>query len=172
MKLYRLCREHVRDEDALINHRAQWLVGSQSFLIAAYVLLFTNQDRVPEEQEERSQMLFVLIPALGITLSVISLFGICAALWALRDILVWYDERVPQDQVGEDVPRLISTRSRRLLGCGSSLALGPAIAGFWSIQLFVHDFNLWALAFILGIWILVFVMITLAWSTRMPSRYN
>jgi hypothetical protein len=160
-EFYQLYRSQVEAEDALINHRLSWLVGAQAFLLTAFVLLFNNPAlylMVAQTSEFTTAvvngskgdpsaidsammlkmvgLLRVVVPVVGLGISVLISLGVWAAIGALQDLI---DDFVTRQQKCTNLPaaearltpRLVSLKSRRFFGGIPAMFLGPGFIGAW-----------------------------------------
>lgn len=73
-EIYRYIRSEIQFELNLINARVNWLIASQAFLFVPLVVGTRGEDLA-------ASLFFPLIPHLGITLCVLVLIAILAAVW-------------------------------------------------------------------------------------------
>jgi len=93
-KHYRLFREYVVHEDALINKRLLWNINIQGFLLAGYgytvqKLAEVQKDPLacpPEDGLHLLRFLIVVIPILGIAISLLGWLGVEAARKAIEKL--------------------------------------------------------------------------------------
>lgn len=130
-------RARIEHEDHLVNHRMSWLVGSQSFLFAADVVLVNGpiysgiQGTSPYVDIASSLLYF--IPLIGIVIGVCSFVGVLAAFFAIR---AW---KYSVSNQGERSTLTSRTKIAHLGGVASVMP-APIIASIWSLLLYEeHD---------------------------------
>ena len=77
-------RSMIRHEDDLANHRASWLNGGQG-------LLFTGMTFAWRETQGHSYLV-TLFAVLGISVALLSLVALGSATFAVKNLLVWWEE--------------------------------------------------------------------------------
>jgi hypothetical protein len=125
-------RKRIEQEDNLINHRVSWLIGSQSFLLTAFVLLRNNPSYYPGSQaqvkltlaylEQISLLVYVIIFA-GFLIALCSSLGVFAAFVAISS----WRKKVKQ----EEREFLTSDASLAHLGGLAAVLPGPVLASIW-----------------------------------------
>jgi hypothetical protein len=132
-------RRRIEQEDSLINHRVSWLIGSQSFLLTAFVLLRNNPSYYPESQAQvtltaayldgTSLLVYVIVVA-GFMIALCSSLGVFAAFVAISS----WRQKVPQSE------RLFLTSDATLANLGGLAAIlpGPVLASVW-VMLFTSE---------------------------------
>jgi len=78
---YKYLAQQIEREDGLVNTRLNWMLTTQGLLFAALALLATE-----DTNARMREILAVLLPSIGILLSLISLFGVAGATIALYDL--------------------------------------------------------------------------------------
>jgi hypothetical protein len=129
-------RRRIEQEDHLINHRFSWLVGSQAFLLTAFVLL-RNDPRfyeVPEKMTDaykmyvhQTDLLVYLVAVAGLIFAVCSTIGVYAAHGAIQ---AWRKKVNPEEQV-----HLTADFFHILFGGVASFLPGPVLASIWLLLL-------------------------------------
>jgi hypothetical protein len=123
-------RERITHEDDLVNHRVSWLIGSQSFLLTAFVLLrnnpqyFTATD--PDYLKCTSALIF-FIAGVGFLIAVCSFAGVFAAFFAIRK----WRSFAPKDGRTE----LTSRSFIAWTGGVASVLPAPVVASVWVLLL-------------------------------------
>lgn len=124
-------RSRIEHEDNLINHRVSWLIGSQSFLFTAFVLLRNSSlyyeapggVPFPLAYLERTASLVYFISVIGIAISLCSFIGVVAAFFAIR---AW-SRHVDRSQRAH-----LTSRTRiALFGGLAAILPSPIIASIW-----------------------------------------
>lgn len=126
-------RSRIEHEGNLINHRVSWLIGSQSFLLTAFVLLRNNPEyyappaTLLEPYLQRTSSLVYFIALVGILIAVCSFVGVLAAFFAIR---AW------KSYVPEDLRSGLTSKARIAHSGGLAAVLpGPVIASIWGLLL-------------------------------------
>jgi hypothetical protein len=129
-------RRRIEQEDHLINHRFSWLVGSQAFLLTAFVLL-RNDPRfyeVPQPMTEafkmyqhQTDLLVYFVAVAGLIFSVCSTIGVYAAHAAIQ---AWRTKVKADEQV-----HLTADFLHILFGGVASFLPGPVLASIWVLLL-------------------------------------
>jgi hypothetical protein len=127
-------RSRIEHEDHLINHRFSWLIGSQSFLLTAFVLLrndpkfFRGGDpKVPEEFFRRMDLLVYLVIMAGLMYAISSMLRVCAAHLAIGG----WRGRVTKDHQYH----LTSDARFTSMGGLASFLPGPVFISIWALLL-------------------------------------
>jgi uncharacterized membrane protein len=128
-------RKRIEQEDNLVNHRFSWLIGSQAFLLTAFVLLRNSPTFYPRGENSpldkdylaRTDLLVYLIAIAGLLIAVCSFIGVFAAFMAI----VSWRSKVLADQ------RRYLTSDARWAFCGGLAAFlpGPVLACIWVLLL-------------------------------------
>lgn len=132
-------RQRIEQEDNLINHRVSWLIGSQSFLLTAFVLLRNNPSYYPEskagvtltlEYIQRTDLLIYVIIIAGALIALCSSLGVLAAFMAISS---WRSKVKAAD-------RQFLTSNATLAHFGGLAAMlpGPMFASIW-VMLFTAE---------------------------------
>jgi hypothetical protein len=87
-------RSMIQHENEIINNRLTWLLTFQGLLLAALGFAWGAKDSKP---------LVVIFGALGIIVSVVSVFGLLAATNAMYGLVDWWHEHRPAGYSGPDV---------------------------------------------------------------------
>lgn len=126
-------RARIEHEDNLVNHRVSWLIGSQSFLFTAFVLLRNNPAFYNKESatapgyEETTARLVYYISSIGLAIATCSFIGVLAAFFAIR---AW------KAAVREGERRGLTSKARIAhFGGLAAILPGPVIAAVWAILL-------------------------------------
>ena len=129
-------RRRIEQEDHLINHRFSWLVGSQSFLLTAFVLL-RNDPRSYDRPNDMSDafkafvhqtdLLVYLVAVAGLIFAVCSTIGVWAAHAAIQ---AWRTKVKPEEQL-----HLTADFFHILFGGVASFLPGPVLASIWILLL-------------------------------------
>ena len=132
-------RKRIEQEDSLINHRVSWLIGSQSFLLTAFVLLRNNpsyyedsraQVTLTAEYLERTSLLIYVIVVAGFLIALCTSLGVLAAFMAISS---W------RKKVKESERRfLTSDATLAHLGGLAAVLPGPVLASIW-VMLFAAE---------------------------------
>ena len=93
---YEYLVHQIEREDGLVNTRLNWMLTTQGLLFAALALLAGK-----DTNAEMREMLTLLLPLMGIVLSVISLLGVSGAEIAMKDLKkqwedLGYSNKVPR----------------------------------------------------------------------------
>lgn len=132
-------RERIEQEDNLINHRVSWLIGSQSFLLTAFVLLRNNPMYYPESQAQvpltlaylqRTDLLVYVIIVAGALIALCSSLGVFAAFMAIAS---WRNKVTEPDR-----KYLTSDATLAHLGGLAAVLPGPVLASIW-VMLFAAE---------------------------------
>jgi hypothetical protein len=124
-------RKRIEQEDNLINHRVSWLIGSQSFLLTAFVLLRNNPSYYDGNLQpayiERTSLLVYVIAGAGLLIAFCSSMGVCAAFMAVHS----WRKKVKESE------REFLTSDATLAHLGGLAAVlpGPVLASIWVILL-------------------------------------
>jgi hypothetical protein len=132
-------RKRIEQEDNLINHRVSWLIGSQSFLLTAFVLLRNNPSYYPESQAQvtltlaylqRTDLLVYVIVVVGALIALCSSLAVFAAFMAISS----WRGKVPEGE------RQFLTSDATLAHLGGLAAVlpGPVLASVW-VMLFAAE---------------------------------
>jgi hypothetical protein len=89
-----IIRAMIMHENEIINDRLTWLLTFQGLLLAALGFAWGAKDSKP---------LVRIFAALGIVVSVVSVFGLLAATNAMYGLVDWWAQHRPADYVGPDV---------------------------------------------------------------------
>jgi hypothetical protein len=166
--VYRLHRDQIHAEDAVINHRVSWLVASQAFLLGTYVFLVNDPARHIVQtgtvaysdtltfnataMTEALRLLRYLFSIAGCVMSVGVACGVWAAIGAMGDVLknfkdhtesidTYWADRVDTETMGrirDAVPSLICRTRWRFMGGLPAMFAGPLFASCW-LTLFFHQ---------------------------------
>jgi hypothetical protein len=134
LEYYNLVRERIEHEDNLIVQRLSWLVASQSFLFTAYAIVTNGLTTQPVQPAclhfmEQLQLLFQLIPVVGILSSVLIYVSILAAVMAMRQLRNSYRSRF-----GKDDDLSIQTHPQiRLFGNSAAVLLPLVFICVWAV---------------------------------------
>lgn len=132
-------RKRIEQEDNLINHRVSWLIGSQSFLLTAFVLLRNNPGYYPESQAQvaltlayvqRTDLLVYVIIVAGALIALCSSLGVFAAFMAISS---WRNKVKESDRT-----YLTSDATLAHLGGLAAVLPGPVLASVW-VMLFTAE---------------------------------
>jgi hypothetical protein len=91
VQYYRIFRDYLKHEDALINHRLQWNLTIQAFLFATYgfclqKLLDSNPSGHPVEVAILAKVTYVVLPLVGVFVAIVSFLGTLAARKAITQL--------------------------------------------------------------------------------------
>ncbi len=132
-------RKRIEQEDNLINHRVSWLIGSQSFLLTAFVLLRNSPSYYPGSQTQvlltptylvQSYLLVYVIIIAGFLIAICTSMGVFAAFVAISS---WRRKVKPLDR-----EFLTSHAALAHLGGLAAVLPGPVLASIW-VLLFVTE---------------------------------
>jgi len=84
---YKYLAHQIEREDGLVNNKITWLLTTQAILFAALALLGGG-----DTNAEIREMLTLLLPLIGIVLSVIGFLGVTGASITLRDLKTEWEE--------------------------------------------------------------------------------
>jgi hypothetical protein len=125
-------RARIEHEDNVINHRVSWLIGSQAFLLTAFVLLRNNpayyapDTRQAHDYLRSTHLLVFAIATIGAVVALCTSMGIFAAFTAIR----CWRERVPDlDQRHQLMPEYWIARLAGL----AALLPGPVLLSIWTV---------------------------------------
>jgi uncharacterized membrane protein len=136
-------RKRIEQEDSLINHRVSWLIGSQSFLLTAFVLLRNNpsyyegsnaQVTLTPAYLERTNLLIYVIVVAGFLIALCTSLGVFAAFMAISS----WRAKVKESE------REFLTSDATLAHLGGLAAVlpGPVLASIWIMLLTAEWSNL------------------------------
>ena len=123
---YKYLAHQIEREDGLVNTRLNWMLTTQGLFFAALALL-AGEDTNAEMRE----MLTLLLPSIGIVLSIITFLGVAGACHALHDLKTEW-ERLAYSKV----PRPIGAPLAFWLGFIPHLSLPLLFLGAWGYILF------------------------------------
>lgn len=132
-------RKRIEQEDNLVNHRVSWLIGSQSFLLTAFVLLRNNPSYYPDSQAQvaltlayiqRTDLLVYVIIVAGALIALCSSLGVFAAFMAISS----WRRKVKE----ADRQFLTSDATLAHLGGLAAVLPGPVFASLW-VMLFTAE---------------------------------
>lgn len=162
-------RRRIEQEDNLINHRVSWLMGAQSFLLTAFVLLRDDPNyyvgNLQAAYMERTGLLVYVIAVAGLLIALCSSMGVFAAFMAVHS----WRKKVKETE------REFLTSDATLAHLGGLAAVlpGPVLASIWVILLkaewstilSLSRFNLWTPVAVAVITSVVWLMYTI-WTSR------
>jgi hypothetical protein len=128
--------QKIQHEDAIILHRLSLMMGSQSFLLTAFVLLRNSPEFYPKGDGEavfpveylrRTELLIYLISVAGILTSVCAFLSVMGAYLTLTHLR--------NDLKSKGVSTHSSSRTWNLLGGLSTFMPAPVMAAIWMILL-------------------------------------
>ncbi len=132
-------RKRIEQEDNLINHRVSWMIGSQSFLLTAFVLLKNNPAYyqgsnsqvilTPAYLEETCLLVYAIVVA-GLLISLCSSMGVFAAFMAISS---WRKKVKTTER-----EFLTSDAALAHLGGLAAVLPGPVLASIW-VTLFLAE---------------------------------
>ncbi len=123
---YKYLAHQIEREDGLVNTRLNWMLTTQGLFFAALALL-AGEDTNAEMRE----MLTLLLPLIGIVLSVIGFLGVTGATIALNDLRTEW-EKLDYSKA----PRPYGAPLASWLGLIPSLCLPLLFLGAWGYVLF------------------------------------
>jgi hypothetical protein len=120
-------RRRIEHEDNLIHYRISWSIGSQAFLLTAFVLLTNDRNNLARTFTEQTGLLVYLITIAGILIGTCTTIGVFAAFSAIR---YW---RNNVSAVG----RKFLTAEAHLVSLGGMAAAlpGPVLTSIWVVLL-------------------------------------
>ncbi len=131
---YDTARRRIEQEDHMNVNRLTWLMGSQSFLFSAFAVVINGlvlAQRSPGSSpfEAHQDLLFRMVPMLGLISCVTIYIGVIGGVLALRSLR----KMVEQHVAGDSRPPLTGGRKSRWLGLVAPLFLPPAFIVAWMI---------------------------------------
>lgn len=160
--LFSLYRDYLKHEDGLINYRATWFVGVQSFLIATFGLSYQKKFEVVAQAIKNCSIgqlkgsiylydisLFLLV-IVGIFSSYAAISSIRAAVEAIDELQRKWKEEIIQGQTLHHLPNIIGGGMKDTVKDGAELALNLPVffLRFWTGVVFFgvadafHDYSL------------------------------
>jgi hypothetical protein len=127
---YQYLAHQIEREDGLVNTRLNWMLTTQGLFFAALALL-AGEDTNAEMRE----MLTLLLPSIGIVLSIISFLGVAGASIALYDLKTEWEKLAYSK-----VPRPYGPPLAFWLGLIPRLCLPLLFLGAWGYILFELSF--------------------------------
>jgi hypothetical protein len=157
-------RRVVEHEDNLINHRFSWLIAAQSLLLAGWAQLSDRTARtVPLHCEPatalRSYLAQDRIALVGLASALFTYVSIWAAIIALERLRTHEPMSPFQDPFR--CPRLTSPTWRHRLGLLGPVAVPPAFAALWIVELWHFVLPWLAFAFFIAVPTTVLVVLGL-----------
>lgn len=101
-EFYRLYRERVVNEDTLIYQRLSWLITAQTIMFSFTAVAFFRTGA-----GEINTKGTVIMCVLGIPVCLVSYGGVLAALHAIKEINLHYQQRHPNPPPNASLPKLI-----------------------------------------------------------------
>lgn len=167
-------RRRIEQEDNLINHRVSWLVGSQSFLFMAFVLLRNNPGfypgnhslgELPAAYIAQTSLLAYGIMFAGFLIASCSSLGVFAAFMAISS----WRKKVNQAE------RTLLTSGAGLAHLGGLAAIlpGPVLASIWALLFTTEWPNLSKNlnAFYLAAPLVITALVLLCWALHVMTTY-
>ncbi len=127
---YGYIAHQIEREDGLVNYRLTWMLTTQGLLFAALALLAGKNTNA-----EMREMLTLLLPSIGIVLSIISFLGVAGASIALYDLKTEWEKLAYSK-----VPRPYGPPLAFWLGLIPRLCLPLLFLGAWGYILFELSF--------------------------------
>ena len=120
-------RRRIEHEDNLIHYRISWSIGSQAFLLTAFVLLTNDRHDLARTFLEQTGLLIYLITIAGILIGTCTTIGVFAAFSAIR----YWRTHVKK------VERKFLTAEAHLVSLGGIAAAlpGPVLTSIWIVLL-------------------------------------
>jgi hypothetical protein len=164
-------RARIEHEDDVVNHRVSWLIGSQAFLLTAFVILKNNPAyytrgvaQIPGYLRSSHLLVYVII-TIGGAVSLSTTVGIFAAFMAIR---AWRDRVDP----GYQHRIMAEYWIVRLAGLAAMLP-GPVLLSIWLI-LFISEWSGlrdYLTPLDVGLPILAAVLTSLVWLAYVRGTY-
>src|SRR5919109_2503578 len=123
IQYYHIIRSQIEHEDNLINQRLSWFVASQAFLFSAYAILLNAPSQVRLQSFAAQQdILFPLIPLVGIGVSILIYVTIIAAMLATANLRRFLKSHVKDEEMAL-LPPVQGYRQTLLLGQASPVLI-------------------------------------------------
>ncbi|HTS18912.1 MAG TPA: hypothetical protein VMP11_15170 [Verrucomicrobiae bacterium] len=141
LEYYSVIRSRIEHEDSLVVQRLSWLVASQSFLFTADAIVTNGLATQPVLQPggarflTQLQLLYQLIPVVGMLTSALIYVSILAAITAMRHLRNSYHSRFPDDEKGP--PSIMTRAPVRLFGHSAAVLLPLVFITIWLV-LWMH----------------------------------
>ncbi len=130
---YDAARRRIEHEDTLNVNRLSWLMASQSFLFSAFAVvvngLVEKSTLGLSPYQPYSELLFRMIPMLGLISCVSIYIGVIGGIVALRRLRKMVESNIANDSR----PPLIGALHTRWLGLVAPMVLPPAFIVAWMI---------------------------------------
>jgi len=129
---YEAARRRIEHEDNLNVNRLSWLMASQSFLFSAYAVVVNGlvvTAPVQSLYQGQQEVIFRMIPMLGLVSCVSIYIGVIGGVVALRKLRKMVESNLSDDSR----PSLIGTLHTRWLGLVAPMVLPPAFIVAWMI---------------------------------------
>lgn len=126
--VYDAYRRQIEHEDELIGMRNGWLIGGQAFLFAAYAATLAVQSHgALSGFASAAHELFDELPAVGMSIAILALITVNAALWRLQQLVSDFEN---MHQRPQHYP-LIMSRGPRRLGHSVAELIPILFVGSW-----------------------------------------
>ncbi len=129
---YEAARRRIEHEDNLNVNRLSWLMASQSFLFSAYAVVVNGlvvTAPVQSLYQGQQEVIFRMIPMLGLVSCVSIYIGVIGGVVALRKLRKMVESNLSDDSR----PSLIGTLHTRWLGLVAPIVLPLAFIVAWMI---------------------------------------
>jgi len=115
LKLYEAFRTRVQHEDGLLNQRINFLLSSNAFLLAPYVLSHTV-DRSRILNTQALDNLQAIIPIIGVAACLVAFAGAGAAVHSIHQVRISYEELCENEKAPPILPGIESKPFIHLAG--------------------------------------------------------
>ncbi len=127
--LYLLLRGQIDDENQYIDHRVNWLLVSQGFLLVTFITVISlvSDKKIPD-------YFILVIPVVAIIINILSFLGISASMLYISDLLKFWKEALDkiedQNELDkEEYPPIVGTPKLIIFNGGMGSTVTPIIYG-------------------------------------------
>jgi len=137
--IYIMLREQIEHEDQLIDHRVNWLLVSQGFLLVSYTTLVN----LAVKKEIPIYLIFI-VAGLAILLNIFSLIGIAASFLYMTDLEKFWIQTQSTVNDQEDLipfkkfPPLLGKTKYQIINGGFGSTLTPIVFSIAWILLLIN----------------------------------